>query len=159
MATPREMHTATLLQNGQVLIAGGYDSGGIAQSSAELYDPKKIPGCTPIPNNAAMAQKRCEHTATLLRDGRVLIAGGINNLAFLSDGEIYDPNGQTFTSIAGKGWLQTKRMRHTATLLQDGRVLIAGGVVGALDGRGALSSAELFDPTTNGFLPFPREEP
>ena len=88
---------------------------------------------------------RSGHTATLLKDGRVLIVGGmVRNGEFLDSAEIYDPAKQTFTPTGGH--MQVKRVGHTAALLKDGRVLLVGGWRG-----GIADSAELYDPATDRF--------
>lgn len=91
---------------------------------------------------------RVSHTATLLNDGRVLIAGGrgerVNAIA-----EIYDPTAERFTET---GSMITARYKHTAGHLPDGRVLIAGGS-DERDWNGNLNSAEIFDPRTGKFIP------
>src|SRR5205085_1184056 len=93
-----------------------------------------------------MAAPRSGHTTTLLRDGRVLIAGGTTAAAHSA--ELFLPASSSFTATAG-GMIHV-RMDHCAALLQDGRVLIAGGG----DGHGTLfGAAELFDPATQSFLP------
>ena len=102
----------------------------------------------------SMISPRFLHTATLLADGRVLIAGGDmistvgnpNVFNTLSSAEIYDPGTGTFTAT---GNMTTARDEHTATLLPDGKVLIAGGGVTNATGSLAdptLASAELYDP-------------
>lgn len=138
MKTPRQNHTATLLSDGRVLIAGGV-KGSTALVSAEIYDPKtgtfSSTGSMVGPTSIFTISK----TATLLSDGRVLIVG--DNAA-----EIYDPNKGTFrltSSPSGGGQF------HSATLLEDGRVLIAGGMGDA--SHRYLASAELFDPKTGKF--------
>lgn len=208
MATARRFHTATLLSNGKVLVAGGEDGSANAFASAELYDPTTgsfsptgsmtvprvghtatllssgkvlITGGTSTTNEAAVASAelydpvagtfaattgnmiamRASHTATVLKDGRVLVAGGdiiffngVQNstLQSLASAEIFDPNTETFSST---GSMTVARESHTATLLTDGRVLIAGGSDGALGNNSPVptvyASAELFDPNTGHF--------
>ena len=149
----REFHTATLLTNGKVLIAGGNEFSGYPTwlpqtAGAELYDPAS----SAFVGTGSMLVGRTLHTATLLADGRVLIAGGATNIASgattvtaaLATTEIYDPGTGTFS--AG-GSMAHARKSHTATMLPSGKVLIVGGE----GDQGALSTAELYDPTTNSF--------
>ena len=138
----RVNHTTTLLTNGEVLVAGG---GGINPplggifSSAEIYDSANGKW-TPT---GSMTTNREDHTATLLRDGRVLVTGGISYKRVLSSCELFDPATGKWTLT---GALKTGRMGHTATLLSDGRVLVAGGLKNrVLD---PAFSAELYDPAT-----------
>jgi hypothetical protein len=143
MNTPRADHTATLLLNGKVLVAGGYNAGTIL-NSAELYDPAS--GTWSVTGSLNTA--RFWHTATLLPDGRVLVAGGGRNL---NTAELYDPNTGTWSITAS---LNTGRYRHTATPLPDGKVLVTGGFTGfSTSGRCpcidfVTNSAELYDPAT-----------
>jgi len=143
MNTPRVNHTATLLLNGKVLVAGGYNAGTIL-NSAELYDPAS--GTWSVTGSLNTA--RFWHTATLRPDGRVLVTGGGRNL---NTAELYDPNTGTWSITAS---LNTGRYRHTATPLPDGKVLVTGGFTGSsTSGRCpcidfVTNSAELYDPAT-----------
>jgi hypothetical protein len=137
LATAREVHTATLLPNGKVLVAGGYNGGSLA--SAELYDP----GSGTWTATGSLGNARFGHTATLLPNGQVLVVGGINSSSgTLANEELYDPASGTWT---GTGSLAAARNVHTATLLSNGQVLVAGGIG---NNGGSLASAELYDPAS-----------
>lgn len=145
LAVNRYLHTATLLPNGKVLIAGGYmmvsPYGAVA--TVEIYDPATGSCTTAL---TSMPSSRAYHTATLLRDGRVLLVGG-NDASYndLASALLYNPADGTFTPTTGS--LTAKRAFHTATLLMDGRVLIAGGT----GNYSSLSTTEIFDPATGTF--------
>ena len=163
MGTERAAHTATLLQNGKVLITGGFNNAEIL-ATAELFDP--VSGTfTPT---SAMTSPRFSHTATLLANGKVLVTGGSSNLGDLAThnsrtgnllakgkvvvtgesdtsddlatAELFDPATGTFMAT---GSMSEPRSEHTATLLANGKVLLAGGAAG--------NTAELFDPATGSF--------
>src|SRR6202044_2480990 len=99
----------------------------------------------------SMQARRADHTSTLLRDGRVLITGGmVENGVFLKSAELFDPKTGAFAATDS---MRSKRVEHTATLLPDGKVLIAGGLASRMfDGPGAIASTEIYDPVTGHFL-------
>ncbi len=140
MKAERYRHTATLMANGKVLIAGGQNNESV-NATAELYDPVDDEF---VKVAAPMIAPRDAHTATLLADGRVLLAGGIDAWGVTASAEIYNPSGSVFTQT---GSLNAGRVFHVAVLLPSGKVLIAGGS----DGSNSLSSTELFDPSTGLF--------
>jgi IPT/TIG domain/Bacterial Ig-like domain (group 2)/Kelch motif/Galactose oxidase, central domain len=149
LAQARMSHTATLLPGGKVLIAGGTHStpnGLQSLSSTELYDPAT--GTFDSNSVPRMINDHYSHTATLLNDGRVLIAGGQYLIPNFGGGqspaELYDPSAGTFTLTTGD--LITPRSLHTATRLNDGTVLIAGG-----SNSYSLAGSEIYDPATNVF--------
>lgn len=145
-------HTATLLQDGRVLVAGGYGpvippSNG-ALNSSELYDPGLQ---TWTVTQAVLHTGRGDHTATLLTNPtciaaancKVLVAGGVDSQGQDAIyGELYDPATDTWSNT---GPLAKPRSYHTITLLQDGRVLLVGGVNAQSN---LLKDAEIYDPTT-----------
>ena len=113
-----------------------------AHATTELYDPSAgswSPG-------SSMAVARQAHTTTLLADGRVLVTGGFGGVQYHGTAEVYDPAADSWTQVSD---LSVERYDHTATLLQDGRVLIAGGRPSPFAGRLALSSTQLYDPSTD----------
>jgi N-acetylneuraminic acid mutarotase len=147
----RSGHTATLLQNGKVLVAGGSVPGTVVDNfgflnSAELFDPTT--GTWSVTGN--LNTTRDGATATLLPNGKVLVAGGWGNCTtnagcrFLSSTELFDPATGTWSAT---GNLNTTRIGHTATLLQNGKVLVAAGLINYQSGA-ILNSAELYDPAT-----------
>lgn len=184
MTTTRFFHSSTLLNDGRVLITGGYETDRPGHSSpefrhvtAELFDPAK--GTSSATGD--MSQARSQHRAIPLQDGRVIIKGNdpyppeiydpqAGSFAILADvpefgrsvattilstGDIFatdeggnagilDQNTWKFTST---GRMITPRRNHSATLLQDGRVLIAGG----MNTAGMVSTSEIYDPTTDSF--------
>jgi hypothetical protein len=159
MSTPREGHTATLLRDGRVLIAGGSPNGIQTTATAEIYNPR-TQSFTQI---ASMGVPREAHTATLLRNGKVLIAGGgrggmPNGYIVYTTAEIFDPVSNTFGTLPAQ--MTVDRVGQAAALLDDGRVLIAGGksgkVLSPFGGRNLfslapLNTAEVFDPESSSF--------
>ncbi len=150
MKGAREGQTATLLPNGQVLIAGGID-GTTVLSSAELYNP----ATGKWSSTGAMNVPRADQTATLLPNGEVLVAGGWNTPSgafclfnYLSSAELYNPATGKWTLT---GTMSAPRAGQTATLLPNGQVLVAGGVTQTSPTNCAeaiYSSAELYNPAT-----------
>jgi len=147
LQTSRGSHTATLLPNGKVLVAGGADfftsqnstHNDPTRASAELYDP--VTGTwTPT---GSMSLPRQVHTATLLPNGKVLVAGGVNyfDSVFPTTAELYDPaTGKWSPTLP----LVSGRRDHIASLLPNGKVLAAGGFNTSDTGP----TAELFDPAS-----------
>ena len=135
--TPRYAHTATLLPNGKVLVAGGVgpNSCSTPTSDAELYDPASGTWSTTGSLNTA----RFNHTATLLQSGEVLVAGGYAPQVSLETAELYDPATEMWRPT---GSFNTIRAIGSATLLPNDKVLAVG------TSGGGLTSAELYDPAT-----------
>ena len=134
MNMARENHTATVLVDGNVLVAGGTDS-----DSAEIYDTR----AGTWTNTGTMNAAHAGHTATLLPNGKVLVAGGYASAP--NSAELYDPASGTWTST---GPLNAERAWHTATLLPNGKVLVTGGL--GVSGY-PISAAEIYDPATGNW--------
>jgi hypothetical protein len=166
MQAARAASTATLLNDGRVLIAGGVDPKSNPLSSAEIFDP----AAGTFTPTASMQFARSGQTATFLPDGKVLVLGGAVPTSItvqdslgqhviywqesLNTAELFDPTSGTFSQT---GSLGTARTAHTATLLKDGTVLVIGGLdyaarVGVVY-ETALTSSELFDSTKGTFAP------
>jgi hypothetical protein len=143
MGVARAGHTATLLSDGRVLVAGGWDAEG-SISAAEIYDPDT----KTFSSAGDMTVARSGHTATLLDDGRVLIVGGVGSGdASTGSAELYDPATGVFAP-AGALWAVDHAYGHTATRLSNGNVLIAGGVTSS---DFVLGNTELYDPASGTF--------
>lgn len=167
VATPRTFHTVTLLKNGKVLVAGGFTStegrnvesvaatSGAAFAKPELYDPK-----TGNWSSVGSAPKgRYLHTATPLKNGHVLIVGGVQETddpgkdGVYGPAMEYDPNANSWTPRSDAGG---RRQQHKANLLDSGEVLVVGGV-GAVGGApgdplaagGLTATTELYDPDSD----------
>ena len=153
MSMSRTFHTATLLPNGKVLIAGGNfdraDGADRATASAEVYDPAN----GTFTRTGDMASARFAHSATLLPNGKVLIAGGAAHNAALgtaeltASAELYDPATGKFSPT---GDMRRAQQWHAATLLTTGKVLITGGS-GWSSCCPTAANPELYDPTTGVF--------
>ncbi len=133
LVTKRSGHTATLLPDGSVLVAGGSEGFDVSLASAELYDPASATW-TPT---GSLRTARGGQTATLLSNGLVLVAGG--NLGFgpTASAELYDPANGVWTAT---GNMTSARYLHSATLLPNGKVLVVGSP--------GVATAELFDPAS-----------
>lgn len=140
----RVRNTATLLNGGNVLIAGGEDSASNALSSAEIYNS----AARAFTLTGSLNTARGDHAATLLTNGTVLVEGGFacnpsnclaTEVSMSASAELFDPVAGSFSAT---GSLFTARQVHTATLLSDGTVLVAGG----WSGGAALTSAEVYQP-------------
>jgi N-acetylneuraminic acid mutarotase len=142
LSTARDYFTATLLRDGRVLVAGGYDASNNSLASTEIYDPSAATWSQGAPMNVS----RGYHTATLLSDGRVLVAGGDTGSSWAPTrtAEIFDPVANTWTLIASSAGAHAAGV---AALLPNGRVLVAGGYQpgGTIQQTGA---SEIFDPAT-----------
>jgi hypothetical protein len=157
MVVSRASHTATLLPDGRVLVAGGCAADGCEDAErairAEFYDPARAR----FVEGPAMSTPRVSHTATALADGRVLLVGGWpgEGRLPLATAEVFDPATSAFGATAAP--MAARRGGHTATRLRDGSVLIVGGTSGSV----ALNSVELYSPVQRAFrtvapLPAPR---
>jgi hypothetical protein len=156
LAEARQGHSATPLPDGRVLVIGGNRIGGLFThsrsgnlASAEVWDPPT--GAWTRAGNLAHA--RSLHSATLLPDGTVLVAGGVGDRGGVAEAEIWDPATGGF---AAAGSLATPRTSHSATALSDGRILIAGGEgFDALSNPTAagLAAAEIWALATGAFSP------
>jgi hypothetical protein len=140
MEQARHYFTATLLNNGQVLIVGGtrHGVGGLAE--AELYNPATGTFST----TGSLNTGRYSHTATLLNNGKVLIAGGTNTISgALASAELYDPTTGTFRTTGSLSCA----CGYSPTLLPNGNVLFTGG----FNGSNAVATAEIYNTSSGTF--------
>ena len=137
---------------------------------SQIYDPAVTPSASATPvfvSDAELKDARAHHTSTLLKDGHVLVCGGDNGLEALNSCEIYMPSHSSTGAFEDAASMFATRTHHTATLLKDGRVFVAGGspavktVVGAngmgnpindVVPSGALDTAEFFNQKTGNFV-------
>ncbi|PJB44821.1 MAG: hypothetical protein CO108_08225 [Deltaproteobacteria bacterium CG_4_9_14_3_um_filter_63_12] len=167
----RAGHSAVALANGKVLIIGGADlvhpGEGLSGSDIAtihdtvlVYDPLRQT-FAPLPSSSGLALRlsapRVYHTATVLADGRVLVAGGVSSageaLTTLRSVDVLQPNGRGAFDLVPEQPMALPRAHHTATLRSDGAVLIAGGSHLEGNTEAIQSSAELFDSSANTFYP------
>jgi RHS repeat-associated protein len=142
LSVPRSQHTATVLPDGTVLVAGGVDTNGGLVATAERFDPASS---TIAPIDDAAFAPRARHTATLLTDGRVLFSGGVTSGG--GPAELWDP--ATNRSLPLAGVPARDRLDGAARLMPDGRVRFSGGV----DTAGhAVAEVEQFDPESSSFV-------
>lgn len=146
----RHDHTATLLADGRVLVVGGLQErvpGSPGLASVEIYDP--VTDMWKITDS--LGDGRAAHTATLLPDGTVLVAGGRASYAgpALASAEIYDPISETWSTLRP---LSVARRGHSATRLLDGRVLVVGGRFGTGESD-VHRSTEIYDPVSGSWSP------
>ncbi|PYK51467.1 MAG: hypothetical protein DME20_01630 [Verrucomicrobia bacterium] len=141
LVVPRTGHAATALSDGRIMITGGRDNAGNLVAVSEIFDPETQTSAA----SATLTTARVDHTATRLSDGRVLVAGGTGDTGTLSSAEIFDPANPDAGFRVLSSAMTAARARHTATVLNNGTVLIAGGEA---DG-----TAEIFDPSTELFSP------
>ncbi len=148
LAVARHGHQATRLKDGNVLVTGGFSVGTGQLASAELYN--WLAGTWSL-LPAQMTSRRQDHTATLTNNGDVLLVGGFGGTAagsvILDTIEIYILTSSTFTAISHR--MQVPRMGHTATMQENGAILVAGGQ----DMQGPVKKAETYDPSHPPFNP------
>jgi hypothetical protein len=140
----RAGHTATLLPDGRVVVAGGYSASEsqpyTALSSVEIYDP----GTKQFQKAGSLLYARSDHVAALLGNGQILVAGGKGyDGQAIASAEIFDPNTGVSVTV---GPMAQARIGATAVTLSDGRILIVGG-----DSNVAYPTAEIFDPQSLTF--------
>ncbi len=169
LSIPRAGHRAVRLNDGRILVTGGVTTGGIVSADCEFFDPASNT-FVPAP---AMNARRTGHALTLLDDGRVLVSGGAADwqnpatqfIAALNSSqdtaELFDPSSNAWVPVAAV--MASKRLGHSQTKLNDGRVLIVSGIRGGYSGSVVFgstgqipiytTSCEVFDPSTNTFSP------
>src|SRR3954462_6489769 len=147
MLAPRADQTAVRLADGRVLLVGGTGPGTAFLASAEIFDP----ATGAFSATGSMRDRREANTLTLLRDGRVLVAGGHHdrapNTTVLASAELFDPRTGSFTPTAS---MSVRRAKHDAVRLADGNVLVMAGA-DERDDRGAYATAEVYDVASGTF--------
>jgi hypothetical protein len=143
MLYSRFTHRALRLQNGKVLVCGGWDGGKTNLYTTEIYNPQN----QSFSQGPDMNEGRSNHTATLLNDGRVLICGGFNGIVDVNSVDIYNPATNEITPASP---MIAPRSSHTATLLQDGRVLVCAGF--NPDYGFQMNDSEIYNPADNTWI-------
>jgi N-acetylneuraminic acid mutarotase len=142
MATARIRQTATLLQDGKVLVVGGSNSGSGQTAAAYLNSAEEYDAAGDSWTSAGqMVSARSGHTATLLPNGHVLVAGGSDGDTTLATVEDFDPGASKWSEAAP---MAVARWLHTSTLLPNNQVIVLGGA----DGANTLNSAERYNVAT-----------
>jgi len=146
MSVGRFVFTATTLQNGKVLVAGGATDTEIATATAELYDP----ATGAFSATGSMHDARVGFSAIRLSNGKVLVEGGASNtVAALASAELYDPATGTWTVTGG---MNQGRQQHSAVLLRNGNVLVSGGNIDRTPCADVcvttIGGSEIYDPST-----------
>jgi Galactose oxidase, central domain/Kelch motif len=144
MIEPRVGHSAVTLQDGRILLVGGFGARDVL-ATTELFDPAS----GQFAAGPVMAEPRSGGTTVVLQDGSVLVAGGYDGSVALATAEIMDP---AATEFRATGSLTQARSSNVGVVLQDGRVLVAGGDATGTTGS-VLNGAELFDPATEMWTP------
>lgn len=144
LSIPRAAHQATPLKPGLVLVTGGCSGTGCSpvERTAELLHTET--GRSDM--TSQMSEARVSHIATLLKDGRVLVAGGWTGSKTTATAEVFNPHSRDFSAVAA---MATPRMDATATPLLDGSILVVGGAVAL---NRAIAQTEVFDPAKSGFV-------
>jgi len=140
MSTKRWGQTSTLLNSGEVLVAGGCTGDGSCAASTDIYNP----ATNTFSSGGNMTSARYDHTATILSNGEVLLAGGCTGGGeCLSSAELYNPTSASFTAT---GSMSDERYAYQAAFLEDGTVLVAGGCGGPCE-----ATADIYNPTSGSF--------
>lgn len=146
---PRYAHSAALMTNGKILVAGGIGLAGTPLNTVEILDTTLgSEFLSPAQGGFATSMNvaRASATITVLTNGKVLVTGGWGGASALNSAEVYDPGANTWTNT---GNMNSPRFNHTATLLLTGKVLVCGGQT---DGAGTVTNlCDLYDPTANTF--------
>jgi len=173
MVGGRGIHTATVLADGKVLVAAGNELGVFRRTATEATSTTVTNGLASVTSNGSgevttaelydpatkawsatgqLKKGRSAHTATMLKDSKVLVVGGFSPSGELDSAELYDPAAGTWALTAP---LTSPRTIHTAALLPDGQVLVAGGQVGAAGSilSSTVATAALYDPVSAKWKP------